>query len=113
MKNIKPKEIVYRNYKKNFDINTFKNILRLKLQNYQPFEQVFLESLNEYAPLKKKFLRGNHVPHRRSHYVKLLSGELNLKVSILKISPLKIKLNIRNKRIITKDFIKRTENFLR
>ena len=60
---LKPKEIVYRSYNKNFDINTFKNILRLKLQNYQPFEQVFLETLTEYAPLKKKFLRGNHVPH--------------------------------------------------
>ena len=38
----------YRNYK-NTDINTFENILNLKLQtkkNSEPFEQVFLETLN-------------------------------------------------------------------
>ena len=36
----------------------------------------------------------------------MLCSGLGLKVSILKIGPLKIKLNIRNKRIIVKDFIK-------
>ena len=58
------KEIFYRNYK-NFDINTFKNVLRLKLQSiksYESFEQVYLEVLNKDASLKKKFLRANHVP---------------------------------------------------
>ena len=50
----KPKEIVYKNYK-NFDINTFKNILGLKAQtikNYTFFQHVFLETLNEHVPLK-------------------------------------------------------------
>ena len=54
----KPKEILYRNHK-NFDISTFKNILRIKLQSsksYESFEQVFLEVLNNHAPLKEKFL---------------------------------------------------------
>ena len=50
----KPKEILYRNYKM-FNINTFKNVLRLKLQSIKSnecFEQVFLEVLSEHAPLK-------------------------------------------------------------
>ena len=54
----KPKEILYRNHK-NFNISTFKNILRIKLhssKSYESFEQVFLEVLNNHAPLKEKFL---------------------------------------------------------
>ena len=52
-----PKEILYRNYK-NFDIDTFKNVLRLKLQSIKSceiFEQVILEVLDEHAPLKKMY----------------------------------------------------------
>ena len=105
-------EILYRNYK-NFDISTFKNVLRLKLQSiksYECFEQVFLEVLNNYGPLKKRFLRANHAPyvyHTWSHYAKPLWGGQSLKASILKLGPLKIKLNIRNKRIFVVNFIKR------
>ena len=64
----KPKEILYRNYK-NFEISTFKNVLRLKLQytnSYKYFEKVFLEVFHKHAPLKKKFLRANHVPYLKS-----------------------------------------------
>ena len=49
----KPKETLYRNCKM-FNINTFKNVLRLKLQSIKSnecFEQVFLEVLIEHAPL--------------------------------------------------------------
>ena len=41
------------------------------------------------------------------NYVKLLCGELNVKVSILRIRTLQIKLDIRNKIIIEKNFIKK------
>lgn len=50
----KPKEIVYKNYK-NFDINTFKNILGLKVQTIKIYknQHVFLEwTLNEHVLLK-------------------------------------------------------------
>ena len=99
----KAKEIVYRDYK-NFDINTFKNFWRLKLENiknYQPLEQVFLETLNEYAPLKKTFLRANHVPYMTKSLLKAIMSR------ILKIELLKIKLNISSKRNIVKYFIKK------
>ena len=47
----------------------------------------------------------NVYPKKRfsvTNYVKLLCGELNLKVSILRIRTLQIKLDIRNKIIIEK-----------
>ena len=61
----KPKEIVYRNYKK-FDRDIFKDELKLKLEsitNFESFEDVFLTILNKHAPLKKKVLRSNQAPY--------------------------------------------------
>ena len=61
----KPKEVVYRNYKK-FDRDIFKDELKLKLEsitNYESFEDVFLTILNKHAPLKKKVLRSNQAPY--------------------------------------------------
>ena len=58
---LKPKEIIYRNFI-NFDLNNFKNNIRTNSQlvgNYDGFEKV----LNNHAPLKKKFIRANHVPY--------------------------------------------------
>ena len=59
----KPKKILYRNYK-TFDISTFKNVLKVKLQSIKSYE--FLEVLNKHAPLKRKFLRANLVPLRKA-----------------------------------------------
>ena len=89
----KSKEILYRNYK-NFNINTFKNVLSLILQpikSYESFAPVFLELLNEHVSLKKNFLGANHVPYVTNP----LRVVLSLNVSILKIEPLKIKLNLK------------------
>ena len=46
--------------------STFKNILRLKLQtieNYEQFKQAILQTLNEQARLKKTFLKENDLPY--------------------------------------------------
>ena len=61
----KPKEIIYRCYKK-FDKLFFREELRRKLnlcENYVQFEMLFLETLNKHAPLKKKVVRANEVPY--------------------------------------------------
>ena len=61
----KPKETVYRNYKK-FDRDIFKDELKPKLEsitNYESFEDVFLTILNKHVALKKKFLRSNQAPY--------------------------------------------------
>ena len=63
----KAKEIVYRNYKK-FDNTIFKTELQNKLDsinncNYLQFETTFMTMLEKHAPLKKKIVRANNVPH--------------------------------------------------
>ena len=61
-----PKEIYYRDYKK-FDQDLFREELAEKLYGcdscYDTFEEIFINVLNKYAPLKKKFLGANHAPY--------------------------------------------------
>ena len=63
-----PLVINYRNYK-HFDENEFKNDLRIKLDvlkeehmNYKKFNDIFMNTLNVYAPSKTKIVRGNNAP---------------------------------------------------
>ena len=63
----KPKEIVYRNYKK-LDKELFraelKNaIMNGEVTNYHEFEKTFLKILNKHAPIKRRFIRANDVPY--------------------------------------------------
>ena len=79
----KPKQIVYRKFK-NFDLKNFKNEIRTKMQSidkYETFEEKFLKVLNKHAPLKKKFIRANHVPYMTK----------NLRKAIMKRSQLENK----------------------
>ena len=64
-----PKEVYYRNYE-HFYEKKFKAELKLNLQGipsknleYNVFENVFLCVLEKHAPIKKKIIRGNHVPY--------------------------------------------------
>ena len=63
----KPNETTYRNFK-NFIEENFNKELKTNLgekcvKNYASFENVFLDSLNKHAPLKKKVIRRNHAPY--------------------------------------------------
>ena len=61
---VTPKQIVYRKFK-NFDLDNFRNEIRTKMQSigkYETFEE-FLKVLNKHAPLKRNFIRANHVPY--------------------------------------------------
>ena len=64
----KPKEIVYRNYKK-IDNHAFRSDFRkvLRLANSdiicKDFENIFINVLNVHATLKKKFIRANTVTY--------------------------------------------------
>ena len=64
---ISPKELVYKDYKNTYRL-TFKRELEAKLNQqineYKHFEQIFLEVLNTYAPIKRKLLRASHAPYR-------------------------------------------------
>ena len=64
---VKPKIIQYRDYK-NFILENFRMELRNELRNeeivdYTKFEDIFLDMLNKFAPLKKKVLRANDKPY--------------------------------------------------
>ena len=61
-----PKIIKYRNYK-NFDEDEFRFLFKKRLNDFNAdditvdiFKMTFLNVLNEFAPLKKKYLRANH-----------------------------------------------------
>ena len=63
----KPKEIIYRNFKK-CNEKDFNQELRGRLSielldNYNSFENVFIDVLNRHAPIKKKVATANHVPY--------------------------------------------------
>ena len=67
---LKPKTIYYRNYK-NFNEELFlKDLENSNLsansnnphENYTNLSQTFSKVVQKHAPLKKKFLRGNHAP---------------------------------------------------
>ena len=74
---MKPKEIIYRSYT-NFDKEIFKSDLRDNLENnsnssdYLDFENIFLRTLELYAPLKKKILRANHAEYMTKHLRKAI-----------------------------------------
>ena len=64
---VKPKTLVYRDYSK-FKQHEFRIELNAKIQisnvrSYVLFEDVFLNILNKYAPLKEKKKRANHKPY--------------------------------------------------
>ena len=61
-----PKIIKYRNYK-NFDEDKFRCLFKKRLNGFNTdditvdiFKMTFLNVLNKFAPLKKKYLRANH-----------------------------------------------------
>ena len=68
-------------------MNTLLKVWRLNLQSiksYESFEQVFLEVSNEHAPLKKKFLRADHLPYITKSLRKAIKGQSELEIKYLK-----------------------------
>ena len=82
-----PIERHYRDYEY-FDRTKFKNNLNEKLSagicNYQSFETTFIEVLNKHAPLRKKFLRGNHAPYITKTLRKAIIRRSQLETKYLK-----------------------------
>ena len=84
----KPKETVYRNYRK-FNENNFNQDLHSQLSSGQPkdyasFEKIFLSILEEQATLKKKLLRANHAPYVTKAFRKAIMRRSYLKKLYLK-----------------------------
>ena len=84
----KPKEIIYRDFKK-FIEESFNEELSLKLtnecvKNYSSFENIFLDTLNHHAPVKKKLLRANHAPYITKTLRKAIMRRSNLQTKYFK-----------------------------
>ena len=63
----KPNVVTYRDFS-NYRKEDFENELKINLEsegqkNYESFENVFLNTFNSYAPLKKKVIRANQKPY--------------------------------------------------
>ena len=88
-----PKYVHYRNYKK-FNEQDFKLELRCKLEvdvvdaNYETFQNVYLNVLTKYAPIKTKVIRGNKAPYITKAYRKAVVRRSELKTKYLKNSML-------------------------
>ena len=80
----KPKELVYRAYKK-FDKEKFRSDVLEMLNNaatpisYTYFKDCIIDKLNEYAPLKKRVVRSNEVPYMTKKLRKAISNRSRLK----------------------------------
>ena len=79
----KPKVISYRD----LDGSSFRSVLRFGLSkisthSYSSFEKVFLETLNDHAPLKQKTIRANHALYMEKLLGKQWCTEANWKQNI-------------------------------
>ena len=115
---VKPKEILYRNYKF-FDKIKFESEVKNKLTNnnsldYVSFEQMFMDTLDKHAPLKKKIVRANHAPYVTKNMRKAIMRRSALEnVFYKKKRPLKVIKLIKNKKIIVAGFTKKNaKNFM-
>ena len=63
----KANEILYRNFRDfkedNFSWDLQNRLSAESVEEYAPFEKVFLDVLNKHAPLKKNVVRANHAPY--------------------------------------------------
>ena len=85
-----PKTLINRDYK-TFSLETFSSELFLKLESqenndWQTFEKIFVDTLNNQAPKKSKIFRGNQKPH-----INKILGNAIMKRSKLKNKANKIK----------------------
>ena len=85
------------------------NLLNVKY--YQPFEQGFLETLNECALLRKRFLRANHVPYMTKSLGKAITRRTELVSKYLKNRTIENKTKYKKQKNYCKRSYK-TENFL-
>ena len=112
---LKPTKIKYRNYK-NFDIESFKAELNQSLQTtdhvnmtYDEFKDVFMKSLDEYAPLKEKFIRGNNAPFMNKTLSKAFMQRAKLKNKYNKVPTEENNLLYKNQRNYCANLLKKVK----
>ena len=99
-----PKFIQYRNYKK-FDYAIFNNNLRKQTKNlnfseldFATIRKIFIEVLDKFAPLKKKYIRANHSKFVTKELSKAIMLRSKLRSQFLKIKTQESKLKYNKQR---------------
>ena len=87
-----PKIIYYRNFK-NFINNIFRRDLIFEIDKIGPlniscneFENIFLDTLNKHAPLKKRYIRANNAPYMTKSLCKVIMVRSRLRNRFIKLS---------------------------
>ena len=85
-----PVGITYRNYKKidmnlfHFELNRKLNDSSLNCTNYDEFESIFMELLNSWAPIRKKYVRANNAPYMNKTLSKAIMTRSRVRNKFLK-----------------------------
>ena len=106
----KHRVIHYRCYK-DLDNISFRNELRARLSvtgNYDEFDKVYLQAMNNHAPMKSKTIRANHASYMSKALRKAIMRRL-CKYCITKLRTQKWGGFIESKIIFAADFIKKKE----
>ena len=108
----KPRLILYRDYSKyskdNCLLELERNMKKKEINEYETFENIFLNVLNKHAPFKKKIIRGNQKPYVTKRLRKAIMKRSFLENNFYKNSSTYIiRELIENKKTFVTDFIKK------
>ena len=113
-KKLKPKVIMYRNYK-NYISEEFRHDFQTQFNSpnnkpsYETFENIFLSVLNKYAPVKRKYLRGNHQPFMNKELSKAIMKRSRLRNIYIKHRSLSNRENYVRQRNFCTNLLRRTK----
>ena len=113
----KAKEISYRNFRDfkedNFNLDLQNRFSAEPIEEYAPFEKVFLDVLNRHALLKKNVVHANHAPNKTKTLRKpIMKGSYLERIYFMKKTPDSLT-KFKKQRITAADFIKKRGEIFR
>ena len=83
-----------------------------QIDEYKHFKQIFLEVLNTHAPIKRKLLIANQIPHMTKALRKTIMKWSKLENKYEKRRKVKTLFLVRNRRISAVNYIERAKKLL-
>ena len=112
-KKLRPKVIFYRDYK-NYHNGEFRYDLTESLYStdisYETFENNFMNVLNKHAPLKRKYIRGNHQPFMNKELSKAIMKRSRLRNIYIKNGSVSNKNNYTKQRNFCTNLLRKTKH---
>ena len=112
-KKLRPKVIFYRDYK-NYHNGEFRYDLTESLYStdisYEIFENNFIKVLNKHAPLKRKYIRGNHQPFMNKELSKAIMKRTRLRNIYIKNGSVSSKNNYTKQRNFCTNLLRKTKH---